>query len=257
MLQENAHTKARFLSDPSLWILTLSNLVTIGAALSQGWDLLTLMAVYWCQSIIIGIFTAIKIFSLKRFTTDGMKINGRPAAPTEGTKIFTGFFFIFHFGIFHLAYLLFISSDAILFNADGIDTSGVFALVVMFLINHAFSFFYNFRADRERQSHLGKVMFTPYARIIPMHLTIIIGSSLFASSGSSALVLVFFLLLKTLADGIMHVVEHLPDSVFHHGPPDERTRKMQRLGIDVARRFFNLKVPDIPPPPPQEPPTRE
>jgi len=45
-------------------------------------------------------------------------------------------------------------------------------------------------------------MFFPYARIIPMHLTIIFGMLL----GKGAIVL--FLTLKTLADMIMHVLEH-------------------------------------------------
>jgi hypothetical protein len=44
-------------------------------------------------------------------------------------------------------------------------------------------------------------MFYPYARVIPMHLTLTLG--FFISSP-----LLFFLLLKTLADAIMHVVEH-------------------------------------------------
>ena len=44
-------------------------------------------------------------------------------------------------------------------------------------------------------------MFYPYARIIPMHLTIIFGSSFGGT-------LPLFLVLKTFADAIMHVVEH-------------------------------------------------
>lgn len=44
-------------------------------------------------------------------------------------------------------------------------------------------------------------MFYPYARIIPMHLTIIFGPAFNLS-------LPLFLLLKTIADVIMHSVEY-------------------------------------------------
>ena len=44
-------------------------------------------------------------------------------------------------------------------------------------------------------------MFYPYARIIPMHLTIVFG---FNFGGA----LILFLVLKTFADVIMHIVEH-------------------------------------------------
>lgn len=46
-------------------------------------------------------------------------------------------------------------------------------------------------------------MFLPYARILPMHLAFVGG----AASGG-ALALLFFSVLKTGADALMHVVEH-------------------------------------------------
>jgi hypothetical protein len=55
---------------------------------------------------------------------------------------------------------------------------------------------------------VGKMMFFPYARIIPMHLTILFGGIL-SSWGTFAgkMTLAFFMLLKTFADVIMHIVE--------------------------------------------------
>ena len=48
-------------------------------------------------------------------------------------------------------------------------------------------------------------MFFPYLRILPMHLTIIVGGAI-GSAGTGALL--FFLVLKTIADVIMHRIEH-------------------------------------------------
>lgn len=49
---------------------------------------------------------------------------------------------------------------------------------------------------------LGTLMFYPYLRIIPMHLTIIFGSMM----GEGKVVL--FMILKTVSDAAMHMVEH-------------------------------------------------
>jgi hypothetical protein len=48
-------------------------------------------------------------------------------------------------------------------------------------------------------------MFFPYGRIIPMHFTIIFGGWFGAESTGALLI---FLVLKTLADVIMHMAEH-------------------------------------------------
>jgi hypothetical protein len=76
--------------------------------------------------------------------------------------------------------------------------------IAAFLANHCFSFRYHLREDLERTRNLGSLMFFPYARILPMHLTIIFGG--FIAFRFAAVLL--FLLLKTLADLAMHAVEH-------------------------------------------------
>ena len=45
----------------------------------------------------------------------------------------------------------------------------------------------------------------PYARIIPMHLTILLGSYFVGGAEGT---LIIFLALKTLADVLMHMIEH-------------------------------------------------
>ena len=69
----------------------------------------------------------------------------------------------------------------------------------LFFITHFFSYLFY----RHRETHIqkiGSVMARPYARIIPMHLTLIFG--FFGG------VLSLFLILKLVADMAMHVIEH-------------------------------------------------
>jgi len=56
----------------------------------------------------------------------------------------------------------------------------------------------------KRKPDPGSMMLAPYARILPMHLTIILGSNYATSTSTLAL----FLFLKTVMDVIMHLVEH-------------------------------------------------
>ena len=192
-------------SDPSLWTLLFSNLIAIYFATKEGWNLSSLMWVYWFQSIIIGFFNFIRILRLKEFSTDGFMINNQPAKPTHSTKVFTAFFFLFHYGFFHFAYLIFLTIGSLTKTLGGsINTTefkSLLVVVFLFFLNHLFSYIYSQPKDTKKQN-IGALMFYPYARIIPMHLTIILG----LNYGHNVLFL--FLGLKTLADIIMHIIEH-------------------------------------------------
>ncbi|MBU0879375.1 hypothetical protein KKC67_00480 [Patescibacteria group bacterium] len=200
----NNQPQRNLFGDPSLWFLLLSNLATIFFATTENWNLSTIMWVYWFQSITIGFFNFIRILQLKEFSTEGFKINGQPAQSTQGTKFFTAFFFLFHYGFFHFIYLIFLLTGTFTKAygnvPDFIELKYIFLTALLFFVNHLFSYFYNRPRDTKKQN-IGSLMFYPYARIIPMHLTIIFGSAFVGA-------LPFFLVLKTFADGIMHIVEH-------------------------------------------------
>lgn len=190
--------------DLSLGFLLFSNIVTIYFAITENWNLPTVMWVYWFQSITIGFFNFIRILQLKEFSTKGFKINGQPAQPTQRTKIFTACFFLFHYGLFHFGYMIFLLMGTFTKaygNAPNfIELKYILLTALLFFINHLFSYFFNKPRDIKKQN-IGSLMFYPYARIIPMHLAIILGSTL---GGALSL----FLVLKTFADVIMHIVEH-------------------------------------------------
>jgi hypothetical protein len=204
----NDHPKGNLFRDWSLWLLLLANGVTTVLAVTQNWNLLALMWIYWFQNIVIGFFNFRRIRQLKEFSTEGLTINGHPAEPTQETKNHIARFFLLHYGGFHLVYFIFLlvfSLTGMFSSADenalnSADLKYILPTALLFLGNHVFSYFYNRPRDSGRQN-IGALMSYPYARIIPMHLTIILG--LFLSGG-----LLLFLLLKTLADAVMHVVEH-------------------------------------------------
>ena len=192
----------------------MGNAFTIALALFQDWDVRPLMLIFWSQSVIIGVFNFIRMIKLKRFSTEGLTSNGEPVPETSKGKWSTAIFFAFHFGLFHLAYAVFLGGFAFgdqapkkfggPWQASGLDFFWLGIAVLGFLVSHWVSFRKNVADDLRGCPNLGTMMFLPYARVIPMHLTIILGFGM----GSNRFALVIFLLLKTGADWLMHVVEH-------------------------------------------------
>ncbi len=192
-----------FRLDTSTQFLILANIVTIVFAVVQKWDVTEIMWVYWAQSVIIGLFTCRRILDLKQFSTEGVLVNHKPVEPTRATQKGMAGFFLVHYGLFHVVYFVFLYSREQ--PLPGLPVIGIALCILVFLVNHGVSYWHNRQRDMNRKPNIGTVMLFPYARIIPMHLTIIFGSN-FAKGSTGTLVL--FLVLKTLADVIMHMVEH-------------------------------------------------
>ena len=190
----------------STLVLLGSNLITIVFALVFHWEISELIWIYWAQSIIIGFYQGRRMMSLERFSTEGFTSNDKPVPETPAGKRSTVAFFTFHYGLFHFGYLVFLIEMA----RPELSRLGWIALVasiIGFAVNHQFSFIANRERDSKRVPNLGKMMMFPYLRIIPMHLTIILGFQ-FIQKGASSLALLLFLLLKTFSDVAMHVIEH-------------------------------------------------
>jgi hypothetical protein len=187
--------------DRSALTLIASNLLTIVIAVYQKWNPGTVMWIYWGQSIIIGAFNVVRMWTLQNFSTDGLKMNDQPVDPTTGTKRYVAIFFMFHYGFFHLVYAIFL---IVMAKVSPHDIVPILVCVAGFFVNHWYSYYYNKEHDSKRKVNLGTLMFFPYARIIPLHITIITGLML----SKSMWALVLFLSLKTVADLIMHAVEH-------------------------------------------------
>jgi len=189
-------------SDASIWSLVLANALALIVALWLGWSLVELMMVFWAQSVAIGIANVFRILALEKFSTANFTINDRAVDPTPGTKRQVALFFLAHYGFFHAVYLVFLLSTE---EGAGIFASlGFWLCAAAFALNHTWSYRYNRDIDRLGTPNIGTLMFTPYLRVVPMHLMIVFGLHMVPSS----MALVMFGLLKTAADVGMHLVEH-------------------------------------------------
>ncbi|MFT3786883.1 MAG: DUF6498-containing protein [Tepidisphaeraceae bacterium] len=163
-------------SSLGLWASIAATLAgNIASALAYKWGWIgtaELFWTYWLQSVSIGLFNMLRIATLHRFDVTGFTSNGKPVEETPAAKRSTALFFLFHYGFFHVVYAVFLSGDRLPWSDR--------RMVVWLLLNAAFfvvgeliNYLRVHRADRTGRPNIGVLMFRPYLRIIPMHLSII------------------------------------------------------------------------------------
>ena len=194
----------------SVWMIVFANALALAIAWWQHWPMLLLLFPYWVQSVVIGWYSGRRILALERFTTEGTQ--GFTGDSDKQIKWNTVKFFAMHYGLFHFVYLFFMFIGVKTGKMPGgmqvpeitrTDAVWVAAIALIFVLTHRTSFRRNLEHDRKGCPNIGTLMFLPYARVVPMHLTFILGLSM----GYTGAVL-FFGILKTLADVGMHWVEH-------------------------------------------------
>jgi hypothetical protein len=200
--------------------LIAANVVTIVLALVEHWDLGAVLFIYWFQSVTIGLFTAFSILSL-----DSGELTGLVAAHAAGAganlgemggvigygKFLMAGFFALHYGLFHWGYLTFLADFGLI--EGRIFEPAVLLACGLFVANHAYSFLHHRHAERLTDDYVKELFVAPYYRIVPMHLTIMVGgfaTILLGIAGIDATiwVLVFFLVAKTYTDVRMHLYKH-------------------------------------------------
>lgn len=211
--------------DRALRGIVASNALTLVVALWQDWGLLALLWPFWLQSVVIGVYARRRILALERFSTEGLQLNDQPVAATPEARVQVANFFRLHYGFFHFVYFVFLaaatvggagSGGVLTVREEGSDVVRAFAVGTVapldwaifaalgyaFWRSHGASHREHVAADLAGTPNLGTLMMLPYARVLPMHMTLVFGALL----GAGAVWL--FVVLKTVADVVMHKVEH-------------------------------------------------
>ena len=194
--------------------LIFSNLLVIIFAVVDNLSAVDILWIYWTQSVIIGIFNFIKILSLKEFSTEGFRQGGKQVLPTKAAKISTAIFFLFHYGFFHVIYAVFIGSFSTFGRIGNVgnDTNYILYASLTFFASYFIEFINSKNEQSDVLPNLGSLMFAPYARIIPMHLTIILGGFIGAAGGllstnTNLAIIILFTAIKTIVDLITHSID--------------------------------------------------
>lgn len=196
-------------------LIIVVNLLPVAGVLFFDWDVGALVILYWSENIVIGFYNL-----LKMATSIGL-----PA-------VFTGMFFLIHYGGFCAVHGFFLLSFFMESPSMG-DMSWPFFLVfvelllnvidqvlaqappewiIAFLalfISHGYSFVSNFLIGGERHStSLRDLMTAPYKRIVALHIAIIAGGVAVMALGQPLILLLVLVALKILMDLKLHQMEH-------------------------------------------------
>ncbi|HYM52670.1 MAG TPA: DUF6498-containing protein [Candidatus Dormibacteraeota bacterium] len=197
-------------------LLVIVNLVPLAGVLWWGWDLWTILVLYWVENGIVGVFNIAKIVTAQGVALPGAgcwQVNGRPASSIARGAIAT--FFTFHYGLFWLVHGVFVvialpvfaglSSD----SPAGPDWGLVLYGAIGLAISHGASFALNYVGRGEyRTSSPQGLMLAPYGRVVALHMTIILGAIASSALGAPVGALVVLVTLKTALDLLFHLREH-------------------------------------------------
>jgi hypothetical protein len=185
--------------------LVVANLVPLYGVLALGWKVAPIMVFYWTENLVIGFFNVLKMSRAQGAVGDSrMTLNGKPV--TRDSRKALIFFFTVHYGGFTLGHGVFV---LVMFSPALENVFSELGLALLVLsISHGYSYRRNF-IGRGEYIHVSftTLFWQPYARVIVMHLAIILGGALAASLGAPLGALLVLVGLKTVIDLIAHWLE--------------------------------------------------
>lgn len=191
---------------PSALVLVAANLVPLVGVVAFHWTVFSVLLLYWCENVVVGAFNVLR-----------MLIASPQSAASDASKLFLVPFFVVHYGMFALVHGIFVLT---LFGPGGrvapnpaalvsaVRAAGVWPAVLAMVASHGFSFAHNYLASGEfRRASVQQLMAQPYARVMVLHGTILIGGFAAKAVGAPAAALVVLITLKTAIDLRAHLAE--------------------------------------------------
>lgn len=198
--------------------LVIANAIPLVGVVYFGWNVWSILIVYWIENGIVGFYNILKIGKAEGTNSaDGSgswQINGRPASELGKASMIP--FFVMHYGIFWAVHGVFVltlpvfgavTGDAAL--EQGANPLAIAFAAIALFISHGLSYRFNFigRGEYLRVSPAAQ-MFTPYGRLVVLHVTIIVGALAISFTGAPAALVAILVMLKTAMDVGFHAAEH-------------------------------------------------
>ncbi len=180
--------------DPSFWSILVMNIFFIIYYIQHPKGLDTIIVLFYIQSVLIGFFNFLDLLTLKNTVPNSFTVNDEPG----NRNGCAAFFFLIHYGGFHLVYLVFLFVKTV--KISNLDFKFIILSFWIILFSEGYHFIKNKKRNQEEDVNIGVMFFIPYARIVPMHL-LILAPALFKIPPN-----IIFLILKTFADVLMYYV---------------------------------------------------
>lgn len=190
--------------------LVAANLVPLVGVLVLGWDVLTILVLYWLENGMVGLFNIGRML-LAAGPAQAPAGRGPVLSGTLGKLVLISFFTL-NYGIFWAVHGVFVFNLPLIGGGAVGDTPVGDLLVVGALAlatSHGASFILNYLGRGEyRRTTPERLFLTPYGRLVVLHLTIILGGLLVGLVGGNLYLVALLVLLKTSLDLVLHLREH-------------------------------------------------
>jgi len=190
--------------DPLAWVSLGVDLLPVIAVFAFGWGAVPLVALYWLENLVIGVFTVLRMIGT--VASNAGNLFG---------ALFMVPFFTVHYGGFcygHGVFLAALAGQGDFPSPDGLVrwalaaapemTWFVAAIACVSLLYYVADFF---GRGEFRRTSLDKEMASPYGRIITLHVAIILGAGLAFGLGQPLLGVLLLILIR-VAFGIAAAV---------------------------------------------------
>lgn len=190
----------------SIVALVVANLMPLLGVLYFSWNLFAILLLFWLENAVIGFYTLLKIAKATAPAKSPIRysgIGGQGATHRRGA--YFAFFFV-HYGMFTFVHGIFVFQ---FFRDELMPEFHLGIALLGLLVSHGLSYYLNFVGRGEfKNVSPDKVMFSPYKRVVVMHLTILLGGMIVMATGISVMSLFVLVGVKILIDIGAHLFEH-------------------------------------------------
>ena len=168
---------ARAYRDPLSWVSLGVDLLPVIAVFAFGWSATPLVALYWLENLVIGAFTIFRMIGTALASVVSLAMS-----------LFMVPFFFFHYGMFCFVHGIFIRAFAASEDGGAFEPVSliqwalgtapemlwfVAAIIGVSALYYVFDFLW--RGDYKRSNPQAE-MFSPYGRIVTLHIAILAGA---------------------------------------------------------------------------------
>lgn len=191
-------------------------LVPLAGLTWWGWDWREIIVLLWLENVTLGILTVIGILRIPTTGDATIRVNGRATnASAMASKLFVAGFFTFHYGLFTLVHGIFIlafaggAMDGLtapfgrLLDSPGLDWGRI---LLVWCIATAVQVAVALIQPQANVTATG-LMVGAYARMIPLHIGIILASFLTVFAGFRHLTAVVLIAMRAVAAVIEVLLE--------------------------------------------------
>jgi hypothetical protein len=219
-------TRAIARAEPvTLALLVGANLVPLVGVLVFGWDVFSVLFLYWIENGVVGVLNVPKILLTAR---------NRDQPELAGAVVFMAITFPLHYGIFWLVHGVFIfvlaGGPLMLSTGGSVDDAvflaltdrGLLLAALGLLTSHVAALLVSYVGHREYlRVSPARQMLAPYPRLIVLHLTIVLGGFAIVILGQPAALVALLVIGKTAIDLGLHFAERA------------RMQRVAQVSVDV------------------------